>query len=117
MARYIISFNDGDMNFPVEDFPAVGEAAHKVMHEAMDAGAWIVGCGFETQIPRVVAADGSVKNGPLRESPVTLGGFAIVEVATDEEALQWANKFAIACRCPQEVRKIMDDPEQEARQK
>ena len=117
MPRYLISFNDGDMNFPAEDFPAVGNAAHAVMREAMAAGAWIVGVGFEGFSPRVVGLDGSVKGGPLQESPVHIGGFCIVEVATDAEALDWARKFAVACRCPQEVRRIMDDPEQESLQR
>jgi hypothetical protein len=27
-----------------------------------------------------------------------------------EEALEWAAKFAVACRCAQEVREIMFDP-------
>ncbi len=117
MTRYLISFNDGDMQFPAEDFPAVGEAAHKVMREAMIAGAWIVGGGFQGYSARVVKADGSVTDGPLSESPVHIGGFCIVEVATDAEALSWAKKFAVACRCAQEVRKIMDDPEQESLQR
>jgi len=117
MARYMISFNDGDMNFPQEDFPAVGQAAHSVMRDAMDAGAWIVGGGFHGYSPRVVRADGSVSDGPLAESSVHIGGFTILEVATDAEALEWANKFAIACRCAQEVRLIMEDPEQEELQR
>ncbi len=117
MARYLISFNDGDMQFPVEDLPAVGGAAHKVMREAMGAGVWIVGGGFEGYSPRVVRADGSVTNGPLRESPVNIGGFCILEVETDPEALNWAKKFAVACRCSQEVRQIMDDSEQESLQR
>lgn len=101
------------MNFPDEDFPAVGEAAHKVMRNAMASGAWVVGGGFEGYSPRVVTEYGPVKDGPLRESPVHIGGFCVIDVATDEEALGWARKIAVACRCAQEVRKIMDDPEQE----
>ena len=117
MARYLISFNDGDMNFRAEDIPAVGDAAHKVMRDAMASGAWLVGGGFEGFSPRVVGSDGSVKEGPLQESPVHIGGFAILEVATDSEALDWARKIAVACRCAQEVRRIMDDPEQESLQR
>jgi len=104
------------MNFPEEDFPAVGNAAHKVMREAMAAGAWIVGGGFEGFSPRVVGLDGSVEDGPLRESPIHIGGFAVIQVNTDAEALEWARKIAVACRCAQEVRRIMDDPEQESLQ-
>lgn len=117
MPRYQISFNDGDMNFPAEDFLAVGNAAHAVMREAMASGAWIVGAGFEGYSPRVVGVDGSVIVGPLKESPVHIGGFAVIEVATDAEALGWARKIAVACRCAQEVRKIMEDPEQESLQR
>ena len=116
MARYLISFNDGDMDFPQADFPAVGEAAHAVMRDAIKSGAWIVGGGFHGFSPRVVGTDGSVIDGPLAESPVHIGGFAIIDVSTDDEALEWAARIAVACRCAQEVRKIMADPEQESLQ-
>lgn len=112
MSRYIISFNDGDMNFPEEDFPAVLQAVGKLRREAKAAGAWIFGGGFPDYSPRVVAIDGSIKDGPLQESPVRLGGFSVIEVATEDEALQWARKIAVACRCAQEVRKFGDDSEQ-----
>lgn len=114
MARYLISFNDGDMNFPVEDLPAVGEAAHVVMREGIAAGIWIGGGGFQGYSPRVVSTDGSVRQGPLQESPVHIGGFTVIDVDSDEEALNWARKIAKACRCAQEVRGIMDDPELKA---
>ena len=39
-----------------------------------------------------------------------MGGFAIVDVPSREQALEWAAKFAVACRCAQEVRELMDDP-------
>ncbi len=116
MSRYLISFNDGDMDFPEADFPAVGEAAHAVMRDAINSGVWIVGGGFQGFSPRVVGTDGSVKDGPLAKSPVHIGGFSIIEVSTDDEALEWAARFAVACRCAQEVRKIMADPEQESLQ-
>jgi hypothetical protein len=38
MARYLISFDDGAMDFiPEEEMPAVGEAAHAVIRDAQDA--------------------------------------------------------------------------------
>ena len=45
---------------------------------------------------------------------VLIGGFSIVDVPSREEALAWAAKFAVACRCAQEIREIMHDPEQDA---
>src|SRR5215831_18273083 len=38
MPRYLISFDDGSMDhIPAEDWPAVGEAAHAVVREAVTA--------------------------------------------------------------------------------
>ncbi|MEI8067290.1 MAG: YciI family protein [Actinomycetes bacterium] len=112
MTRYFISFNDGDMTFPEEDFAAVGEAAHAVMAEAINEGIWVHGGGFWGYSTVVVSGDGSVREGPLQESNVHIGGFAIVDVDSDASAHEWARKIAVSCRCSQEVRKIMDDPEQ-----
>ena len=113
MTRYFISFNDGDMTFPEEDLPAVGAAAHAVMAEAIEAGHWVFGGGFLGYSPRVVTAEGAVTEGPLIDSNAHIGGFAILDLESDEEANAWASKFAEACRCSQEVRAIMPDREQD----
>ena len=44
------------------------------------------------------------------ESKAYVGGFAVVDVASREEALEWAAKIAVACRCAQEVRAFVLDP-------
>lgn len=111
MSRYLISFDDGSMTFPAEDLPAVAEAAHAVLREAKAAGVWVHGGGLQRQRASIVAIDGTVREGPLPETKAVIGGFSIVEVPTRAEALIWAAKFAAACRCAQEVRAIMDDPE------
>ena len=110
MPRYMISFNDGDMQFPEEDFKAVGEAAHKVMEEGVTQGIWEGGGGFLGFHPFVVDEFGNVDARPLAETNKHIGGFTVVNVRNDEEAFVWAQKIAKACRCPQEVRRIMDDP-------
>ena len=111
MTRYLISFDDGWMNHPEEDFPAVGEAAHKVVQEAKGAGVWIFGAGLHTQQASIVATDGTITDGPYPETKAVIGGFSIIEVPTHEAALGWAAKIAAACRCPQEVRELIFDPE------
>jgi hypothetical protein len=111
MTQYLISFDDGAMDFPDEDFPAVAEASHGVVREAKGAGVWIFGGGLQRQRASVVATDGVVTDGPYPESKAVIGGFSIIEVPSREDALQWAAKFAAACRCAQEVREIMFDPE------
>ena len=112
MPRYLISFDDGWMDhIPLEEFPAVGEASHIVVREAKAAGVWIFGCGLWRQQATIVDVDGSVTPGPVPETKTVIGGFSIIEVPTHEEAVQWAVKMASACRCPQEVREIIYDPE------
>lgn len=112
MSRYLISFDDGAMDhISDQELPLVGEAARVVVRDAKAAGIWIFGCGIERQRSTVVAPDGTVAAGPEREAKAVIGGFAIIEVETREEALAWAARFAAACRCAQEVREIMFDPE------
>lgn len=108
MPRYLISFDAHAMDhIPAEDIPAVAEAAHEVAQEAMNAGVWVFGGGLENQKARVVATDGAVTEGPY---PEAIGGFCVVEVASRDEAVEWAAKTAVACRCAQEVREFMPDP-------
>lgn len=115
MTRYLISFDDGAMDhIPDEEWPAVGKAAHAVVQEAVNAGVWVFGGGLERQRASVVATDGMVTDGPYPETKEVIGGFAIVDVPSREEALAWAAKIAVSCRCAQEVREIMPDTEQDA---
>ena len=109
MTRYLISFDDGAMTFPEEELPDVAKAAHAVVREAQDAGVWVFGGGLESQMATVVATDGTVTDGPYPESKEHLGGFAVVDVPSREEALDWAAKIAVACRCAQEVREFVPD--------
>ena len=109
MPRYLISFDDGAMTFPEEDLPDVAEAAHAVVSEAMDAGVWVFGGGLYDEVS-VVATDGTVTDSPRPESKAYVGGFAVVDVSSRDEALEWATKLAVACRCAQEVREFMPDP-------
>jgi hypothetical protein len=112
MPRYLISFDDGSMDhIPDEDWPAVGEASHAVVREAKAAGVWIFGGGLLRQQASIVATDGTVVDGPVPETKAVLGGFSVIEVPTRADALAWAARIAVGCRCAQEVREIMFDPE------
>ena len=108
MTRYLISFDAHAMDhIPAEEMPAVSEAAHAVVQEAMDAGVWVFGGGIEWAQASIVGPDGAVAGG---EYPQAVGGLCVVDVQSREEALEWAAKTAAACRCPQEVREFMPDP-------
>ncbi len=111
MPRYLISFDDGTMQVSDEDLPAVSDAAHAVVREAQAAGVWVTGGGTAQRGADVVATDGTVTTAPYPDTKATIGGFSIVDVASRDEALAWAAKIAVACRCAQEVRELMPDDE------
>ncbi len=87
------------------------DAAHAVVQEAKDAGVFVFAGGLQDhQEASVVAIDGTITDGPYPESKQFLGGFTVVDVPSRAEALEWAAKLAVACRCAQEVREILFDP-------
>jgi len=109
MTRYLISFDAHAMDhIPEEDMPAVAKAAHAVVQEALNAGVYLFAGGLENQPVSIVATDGTVTDGPY---PEAIGGVTLVEVPSREEALEWAAKIAVACRCAQEVWEFGNDPE------
>jgi len=110
MTQYLISFDDGAMTFPEEDLPDVTKAALEVVQEARDAGVWVFSGGLQSQQASVVGTDGTVTDGPWPETKEVLGGFAVVDVSSRADALKWAAKIAVACRCAQEVRELVPDP-------
>jgi hypothetical protein len=105
----MILFDDGDMVFPAEDLPDVARDSQAVVQEARQAGVWVFGAGLEHQEPSVVATDGTVTDGPYPESKEHLGGFVVVDVPTRDEALAWAAKIAVACRCAQQVLELLPE--------
>lgn len=114
MTRYLISFDDGAMaHISAQDLPDVARAAHEVMREAVNAGVWVFSGGLASQMASVVTTDGVVTDGPYPETKEVIGGFCVVDVPSRDEALKWAAKTAAACRCAQEVRELLPDPEQD----
>ena len=112
MTQYLISFDAHAMDhIPDDDMPDVAKAAHAVVQDALNAGVLVFAGGLESQKASIVATDATVTDGPYPETKEVIGGLTIVEVPSREEALEWAAKIAFACRCAQEVREFMPDPE------
>jgi len=109
MTWYLISLDAHAMDhIPADDMPAVGKAAHAVVQEAVNEGVLVCTGGLEDQPASIVATDGTVTDGPY---PEAIGGLTVIDVPSREEALEWAAKIAVACRCAQEVRAMGPDPE------
>jgi hypothetical protein len=64
--------------------------------EAVNASVLVCAGGLEDQPASIVAADEAVTDGPR---PDAIGGLTVVDVPACEEALEWAAKVAVACRC------------------
>src|SRR4051794_6573239 len=78
---------------------------------AMDAGVWVFGGGLAEDVnPVMVGGDGTVTAGTYPQTREFNGGLAVLDLPSRGAALEWAAKFAAACRCAQEVREFMPDP-------
>jgi len=110
MTKYLISFPSEAMVVTAEELPVVAAAAHAVIEEAKAAGVYVFGGGIEERVdPVLVSSDGSVSTEIYPGSHLK-GGFTVLELPTREDAVEWARKIAVACRCSQELREFGYDP-------
>ena len=110
MTKYLISFPSEAMVLTAEELPIVAADARAVIAEAKAAGVYVFGGGIEEQVdPVLVSADGLVSLQTYPGSRLK-GGFTVLELPTREDAVRWAGKIAVACRCAQELREFMYDP-------
>jgi hypothetical protein len=80
------------------------------VQDIRDAGEYVYAGGLEEDGP-VFSADATsgtltFTEGPYVRNPQFLGGFAVIDVADEQAARQWAGKLAEACGWPQEVRRV-----------
>lgn len=112
MAKYLISFPAAAMNVPSDDMAAVEQAARAVIREAKRAGVYVFGGGIDAAIaPVLVGPDGATVDGTYPQTSQLDGGFCVLDLPSRDAAVQWAARLAKACRCSQELREFMFDPE------
>ena len=112
MTKYLITFPASAMNVPAEEMAAVSEASHAVIREAKEAGVYVFGGGLDSSIaPVMVRPDGATLNETYPQTRDLDGGFCVLDLPSRAAAIHWAAKIATACRCPQELRAFMYDPE------
>ncbi len=112
MTKFLISFPSRAMEVADDEWDLVARESHEVVRQAKAAGVWVFGGGLDEGVAPVrVAGDGTISEGAYPESERLSGGFAVLEVPSRDDALEWAARFAVCCRCPQEVREFMYDPE------
>ncbi len=110
MSKYLISFPSEAMVVTDEELPVVSAQAHAVIEEAKAAGVYVFGGGIDEQVdPVLVSADGSISHEIYPGSNLR-GGFTVLDLPTRADAIEWARKIAVSCRCSQELREFMYDP-------
>ncbi|HVJ00456.1 MAG TPA: transcription initiation protein [Sphingomonas sp.] len=110
MTKYLISFPSEAMVVADDEMPIVAAAAHAVIEEAKAAGVYVFGGGINEEVdPVLVSGDGSV-SADIYPGSRLVGGFTVLELPAREDAVEWARKIAVACRCSQELREFMYDP-------
>lgn len=111
MTKYLITFPSEAMQVSAEDFPTVVAESHAVIAEAKAAGVYVFGGGINEEVdPVLVSSTGSV-SAELYPGSELRGGFTVLELPTREDAVEWARKIAVACRCAQELREFGYDPD------
>ena len=112
MTKYLISFPSGVMDVADDEWDQVSHDSHEVVRAAKAAGVWIFGGGIHEGVAPVrVAGDGTITPGAYPQHEQLAGGFAVFELPSREAAEEWAARMAVACRCPQELREFMYNPE------
>ena len=111
MTEYLIAFNDEWVpDHTVEELREKSKATRALVAEMKAAGVFIFTGGLDDAGPvfSVEASSGTplFTDGPFIESKEHLGGFAVVDVADEQEARLWAGKIAAACGWPQEVHRF-----------
>jgi hypothetical protein len=96
MPQYVLVLDAHAMDHvPDEDMPDVDRAAHAVSRKAIDAGVWVCGSGLADQRASIVAADGTVTDGPQVDRPRAHGDRG----ALTRGDAQVGCRVATACRC------------------
>jgi hypothetical protein len=127
MARYLllVNFEGGVVDTPMEEWEPGEIAAHldyyAALHDELVDSGELVGSEVLTgpDLAKIVTSDGGppvVTDGPFQEFKEWAAGYQIVDVDTEERALEIAARISavpgpggIATQQPIQVRRIMDD--------
>jgi hypothetical protein len=112
MPEYVIAFNaEWVPDLTDDEVAEKTRALRPLIAEMKQRGVLIFTGGIDTADPvfSVDASSGTplFTDGPYVETKEHLGGFAVIDVASEEDARHWAGRIATACGWPQEVRRFM----------
>jgi hypothetical protein len=113
--KYLLTFvRDEDQMYEGndEEMKAGMEAWNEFNREAIDAGVMIADEALElpntAKTVRVTDGEPVVTDGPFAETKEQLGGFALIDVASLDEAIAWAKRVPLRPDSLVEVRAVKD---------
>ncbi|WP_313408722.1 YciI family protein [Aeromicrobium sp.] len=110
MAKFMISFVEGAMSVTDEELDEVTSSAHAVVDDAKQAGVWVGGGGLRHHTEAAtVSVDGEIVERRAELPGPHVAGFAVVDVESRADALEWARRFSKACHCTMEVREFLPE--------
>lgn len=110
--RYLVLFTPDPAATDPQDDPASLEQMDKLTRDSQAAGRLLATGGLGSDARRVRRSGGviDIVDGPFSEAKEVVAGFALVEVATPEEALAMAHEFlAIAGDGTAVMHPVFDD--------
>jgi hypothetical protein len=113
MKQYLLAVQlDESVPEPEEELREQMARTGKVTDEMRAAGAWVFVGGLRpshaTTVIRPAGGTTTMTDGPFAETKEQLGGFWVIQCDDLDQALAWAEKCALACGWPIEVRPFDD---------
>ena len=112
--RYMLAVQHDESAPPETEEEVLAQMARtgKVTDEMKAAGSWVFVGGLRPSHATTVVRPGNgtttMTDGPFAETKEQLGGFWVIQVDDLDQALAWAEKCALACGQPIEVRPFDD---------
>ena len=110
MPRYLVAiYRPNGYDPAVEDDAAMRHEIDTLNDEMRAAGVVVFVGGLRppsdaTSVRRLSAAAVEARTGPCSKAEEHVGGLWVLDTATQEEALRWGRRAAVACRASVEVR-------------
>jgi hypothetical protein len=116
MKQYLLAVQyDESVPETEEEMRAQMARTAQVTDEMKAAGSWVFVGGLMSSHASTVVRPGNgtttVTDGPFAETKEQLGGFWVIHCDDLDQALSWAEKCALACGQPIEVRPFSDGSE------
>ncbi|CAM3585866.1 YciI family protein [Nocardioides marinus] len=122
MTQYLLSLPHDTEESPTlesmapEDAETAMAAAGAFIDELMSSGAFVFAGGLQPPSTAVTVDHTGPTlqrtDGPFVEAPEYLGGFWVIDAATQDDAIEWAAKASKALTSRVEVRALQEAPDQ-----